>query len=233
MTTQAQRSQKGKRQTRRLRLFISTVAVFLALFASWFWVSGSNVDDPIYDGRRLSSWLSGYPHTAVQPLTAPTTGETTHVMSEDEVNHFYRKSFGDEVAEAHEALLHLRERAFPFLLRVLGEPEEAPTKIGIWSAGIRKQLVQFGLVQPNGYHVPREQAVTALLDLQRGGCDLAPVVSKIEQMTTNSNNTVSETARFLIESLTRQRVLLSAREGAEPSASPEPPPRVSDLGGQD
>src|SRR5688572_2727959 len=93
---------------------ICTLALLLVVL--FLWMPTSTRNDPIYDGRRLSSWLQKYPHTGPQPIAPLPEGplpEGTPPVSLQETERFYRKIFGNEVAEAHRVLLRAGRDAFP------------------------------------------------------------------------------------------------------------------------
>ena len=161
----------------------------------------SEKEDPIIEGRRLSSWLEVYPHTGAQPLVPTPDGSKR--SSPEEREDFYRTAFGEEVAEAHRVLLAAGGDAFPLLIRVLSERE---TRLQRWRGRVRG-LIERHVVQktPLGYYVPREQAITALLDLQRAGCDIEPVLPEIEKLAKDSDQQTSEAARFLLDRIERER----------------------------
>lgn len=109
-------SRKGKRS---LVWTICTLAIVLAGVSVW--MSAPTVNDPVYEGRRLSSWLRNYPHTGPQPMDAPSEG--VRLISSEEKELFYRKHFGKEVAEGHRALLAVGDDALPLLVQMMGKRE--------------------------------------------------------------------------------------------------------------
>lgn len=139
--------------------------------------------------------------------------EGTQRMSLQETERFYGRSFGKEVAEAHRVLLAAGDEAFALLLQMLGGRE---TRLQHWRAQMRNVIEKHILIRPSGYHVSREQAITALLDLQRGGCDLAPIMPEIEKLAKDSDHEISNAARFLVDMILRER---GAAKSAEMEAA--------------
>ena len=136
------------------------------------------------------------------PLPEGPLPERTLPMSLQETERFYRKIFGNEVAEAHRVLLHAGRDAFPLLLQMLGERE---TRLQRFAAHVRRVGEKHIQIRPSGYHVSREQAITALLDLQRGGCDLGPIMPEIRKLAKDSDQEVSNAATFLVDMIVRAR----------------------------
>ena len=129
---------------------------------------------------------------------------------------FYRKYFGEDVAEAHKALQHLGKRAFPLLLQILGKPDKRQTAIERWRVICRRVFETYTGIKHRGYHIPREQAITALIDLQRGGCDLTPVMPEIDRLAKDSDQNFRTAAQFLKDLLVRARSKPSERAEVEP-----------------
>src|SRR5688500_9541140 len=132
----------------------------------------------------------------MEPLPEEPLPDGAPPMSLQETERFYRKSFGNEVAEAHRVLLHAGKDAFPLLLQILGERE---TRLQRFAAHVRRVIERHIQIRPSGYHVSREQAITALLDLQRGGCDLGPIIPEIQKLAKDSDREVSDAATFLVD----------------------------------
>ena len=108
-----------KNRKRQFLAAITALALLLAVVRLWMPVSEK--EDPIIEGRRLSSWLEVYPHTGAQPIVP--TPDGLKRSSPEEREDFYRTAFGEEVAEAHRVLLAAGGDAFPLLIRVLSERE--------------------------------------------------------------------------------------------------------------
>jgi hypothetical protein len=186
----------GKRK--RWLVATCTLAFLLGAVIVWMLIPGAN--DPVYQGRRLSSWLQKYPHLSPQPMEPVPDG--IQRMSREETERFYGRSFGPDVARAHRALLDLGSEAFPLLVQMIGKRE---TRLQRWRAQARRAIEKHIQITPSGYHVPREQAMSALLDLQRGGCDLASIMPEIEKLTKDSDREISDAARFLVDMIDRER----------------------------
>ena len=77
-------------------------------------------------------------------------------------------------------------------------------------------IAEYIRIGTGGYRLPREQAITALLDLQNGGCDVGPIMPEIERLTKDSDRKVSTAARFLVEMLARDE---NIRKSADPAAN--------------
>lgn len=189
-------------------LAICAVIVFLA--AAIVWMPMMSANDPVYRGRRLSGWLKVYPHTPPQPMERPP--RAVQPMSSEEIELFYDRKFGNDVAEAHRALLSVGGDALPLLVQMLGEPEK---KLERWRSQLRSVIARYVPIGPSGYHVSREQAITALLDLNRARCDLGPVIPEIEKLANHSDSEISNAARFLMDSLTREGTIPGTVESAK------------------
>lgn len=190
MSPRAKTRTPAQKRKRLLLAAILTLTFLLAILMAW--VLGANRNDPVYQGRRLSAWLQNYPHTPPQPMEAPREG--MQPFSSEQTEHFYRTHFGKEVAQAHRALLAVGGDALPLLVQMLGERQKPLT---VWWSRVQRTIARYIPVGPGGYLVSREQAITALLDLHRGGCNLGPIMREIEKLSTDRDQEVSAAARFL------------------------------------
>jgi hypothetical protein len=191
----------GRKRKRFRVVAICMLAIVLAMVTVW--MSAPNANDPVYEGRRLSSWLRKYPHTGPQPIDAPSEG--VRLISSEEKEFFYRKHFGKDVAEGHRALLAVGDGALPLLLRMMRKRE----RLQHW----RFVIAEYIPIGTGSYRLPREQAITALLDLHSGGCDLGPIMPEIERLTKDSDGEVRTAARFLVEMLARDEKIRKSADG--------------------
>lgn len=173
------------------------------------WSLRARVDDPFFNGKRLSAWMAYYPLTEPQSvapsdpsqLQNPSQLQKPKQVSWKEKQELYRKHMGGEnVVKAHEALMHLRERAYPLLLEMLGRE---PTKLVLWTDRVRQTLAARELIKPPRAYNPRHQSITAFLDLQQVGCDLKSIMPDIEQLAQDPNNEIRSAAEYLKQSLQR------------------------------
>jgi hypothetical protein len=196
-----------KKRKRLLVAALCTLAILLGTVLAW--LSAPNANDPVYGGRRLSSWLQKYPLLSPQPVDPP---EGIRLMSVEEKELFYRKHFGKEVAEGHRVLMAVGGDALPLLVELLGKRE----RLQRWRSRARFAIARYIPIGPGIFNLVREQAITALLDLQNGGCDLGTVMPEIERLTKDSDGEVSAAATFLVEMLARNETI---RKSADPAAN--------------
>ena len=190
-------------------LLVGCMLVFF-LVAVIVWVPSINANDPVYQGRRLSSWLQAYPHTPPQAVEKPLQG--MNPMSSQEIQLFYDRHFGKDVAQAHRALLGVGGDALPLLVQMLGVPEK---RLDRWRSRVRSVIERYVPIRDSGYHVQREQAITALLDLNRDGCELGPIMPEIEKLAKDADSEISSAASFLMERLARDGKTAGSTESAK------------------
>ena len=105
------------------------------------------------------------------------------------------------MAQAHRALLAVGDDALPLLVQMLGVPEK---RLDRWRSQVRRVIERYVPIRGSGYDVQREQAITALLDLNRSGCELGPIMPEIEKLAKDADSEISSAASFLMEGLTQE-----------------------------
>ncbi|HVY71280.1 MAG TPA: hypothetical protein VHH73_15210 [Verrucomicrobiae bacterium] len=188
-----------KSWNRRLVASVATALVGGIALARLF---APSVDDPLYKGRRLSSYLAQLPATyttgdygyASMPVYAPDINRMTAAQVAA-----WRMRDDAGRAEAEEAVLTLRERCFPFALTCLERRETRRERVvQAWLSRLR------GKIYPSRTYARRWQAVTALRRLNRAQCDFSPWHPKLRELATSPDPDIRMAARLLLHQLDRE-----------------------------
>jgi hypothetical protein len=204
-------------------LFIAAFVTAVLLLGAWR--ATPTVDDPIYNGKRLSVHLSNYPHVAplmnvdnaidvlIQRRTLAqleTDFDDLEFDSSPRMRGEGGKKMQKAISEAQRALLHYRERAFPVLLQMLSTPDNSNTSSTAQimannskpraQRAIIEALQELGL-RPKGLYCPREQAIAAFMTLRMAECNLLTALPEIKRLTNHADKDVRDAAGYVIRHL--------------------------------
>lgn len=175
----------------------SLLGVVFLIFISHF----SADDDPVYKGKPLSHWLVNMGGLDALPRLPP--------MGEEDVSEYfrdrqvYRKKFGDQKGDAHDALIDLGEKAFPLLLHMLATSDHPSSRTERLKQSIGDFFAEHQLATPQ-VRMSRMQASQAFAELQWAGCDLKYAMPSIKRLQKHSEADVRVAAVFLSEFLERE-----------------------------
>lgn len=193
-----------KKVRKHWRLAIVCFVILLAAVAMV--LSNGHGADPIYNGKPLSVWLRVY------PMTFPGEDQwRVQHMSAAVRREMYRRTFrdrkgnaklGEDIANAHEALIHCGQTAFPLLIEKIKGPRDFRILHYPTVEATRRwlELTETIPVRVDSFS-ERGAAVTMFLDLQESGCDMQPALEDLKKLSQSPDAQISTCARCILKAL--------------------------------